>query len=368
MLNKDVWQQFLVSDIFDIHPTKTYSLLTSEIINNQGNTPVLSSTGSNNGVAGYTNLEPTEQGNIITYSDTTGGTATMFYQSCPFVGCCHVQGLYPKIDSLLSVFNEEIALFLISVIQSALGFDWTYGNKLTRRKLQQSLIRLPVLSNGVPDWQLMKDYITQLKTNYLLKIREQLNITVFSSLCVDEFFHNNTDFREFFIRDLFIAQTGDVDLQQKDINNKGQYFINSGVKDTGIKGRTDKEAKIFPANTLTLDFLGNVFYRNYEYKLATHNHVFSLSGDIIVNEEVGLYLVASLQFLKHIYSFDNMCTWNKVKDFKIFLPVCKKDRNSFSEHYVPDIDYMKKYILYIKNKIMLEYRNTMYSGLTVLES
>ena len=44
-------------------------------------------------------------------------------------------------------------------------------------------------------------------------------------------------YKEFKIGELFTAQTGDTDLQQKDINGKGTYFINSGVEGLGIKGK-----------------------------------------------------------------------------------------------------------------------------------
>ena len=61
-------------------------------------------------------------------------------------------------------------------------------------------------------------------------------------------------YKEFKIGELFTAQTGDTDLQQKDINGKGTYFINSGVEGLGIKGKTDREAMTFSENTITVDF------------------------------------------------------------------------------------------------------------------
>ena len=80
-------------------------------------------------------------------------------------------------------------------------------------------------------------------------------------------------------------------------------------------------AKIFPANTITVDFFGNAYYRPFEYKLATHNHVFSLSGDVIKNELVGLYLIAQMSFLAKLYSFNDMGTWPKIKEQSIVLPI-----------------------------------------------
>jgi len=128
-------------------------------------------------------------------------------------------------------------------------------------------------------------------------------------------------------------------LQQQDVNGRGEYFINSGVQNCGIKGRTDRLAKVFPANTITIDFLGNTYYRPFPYKMATHNHVFSLYGDVLRNELVGLYIVAQMSYLSKMYSFSDMGTWPRIKEQVINMPVTKKDNIDFVfiEKYVGEL-------------------------------
>lgn len=145
-------------------------------------------------------------------------------------------------------------------------------------------------------------------------------------------------FKTFPIGELFECAKGDIDLQQKDINGKGDYFINSGLDNRGIKGKTDRPAKVFPSNTITIDFWGNAYYRDFEYKLATHNHVFSLSGPVIKNKQVGLYLEGALSKLSSIFSYNNMAIWNKLKDMVIELPVVES-ADADHEYTVDDIDY-----------------------------
>lgn len=128
-------------------------------------------------------------------------------------------------------------------------------------------------------------------------------------------------YKDFKVGNLFTAQTGDVDLQQKDVNGKGSYLINSGVEAQGIKGRTDRDAKVFGGNTITVDFWGNAYYRDFEYKMATHNHVFSLSGNVIRNRSVGLYLVSAMAYMRKLFSYNNMGTWTKIKGLSLRLPV-----------------------------------------------
>jgi len=135
-------------------------------------------------------------------------------------------------------------------------------------------------------------------------------------------------------------QSGDVDIQNSDINGKGCMFINSGVTNQGIKGYTDRLARIFPPNSITIDFFGNAYYRSEPYKLATHNHVFSFSGGILRDESVGLYLVAAMSYLPKIYSYGNMATKSTLKDDLIILPSTRGRK--------PDFDFMSRYIATLK--------------------
>ena len=161
--------------------------------------------------------------------------------------------------------------------------------------------------------------------------------------------------KEFKLGKLFSCAKGDVDLQQKDINGRGEFFINSGLENKGIKGRTDKEARVFSANTLTIDFWGNAFYRDFPYKLATHNHVFSLSSEFLKNEKVGLYIEGALAKLPELFSYNNMATWNKLKDLAVSLPVIPSADPAHV--YTPaDIDwgYMERYIAELEEERVAE--------------
>lgn len=170
---------------------------------------------------------------------------------------------------------------------------------------------------------------------------------------------------EYKIDELFSAQTGDTDLQQKDCNGLGEYLVNSGLDNCGVKGRTDRQAKIFPANTITIDFWGNAFYRDFEYKMATHNHVFSLSGDIIKNRRVGIFLANQFFYMRKVFSYNYMGTWNKIKDMSIFLPI--KDNKidfDFMEDFVAELEAyleatgLKEYKLTKKEECLLRGGNS----------
>ncbi|GAA8450747.1 hypothetical protein KKKH17_02680 [Helicobacter pylori] len=73
------WQSFKLGDLFEIRPTKAYNLTNSHLFDNNAKNPVVTNSSLNNGISGYSSLEPTEKGNQITYSDTTTSEG-IFYQ------------------------------------------------------------------------------------------------------------------------------------------------------------------------------------------------------------------------------------------------------------------------------------------------
>ena len=228
-LNSATWGEFKVNDLFDIHPTLAYKLTNKEIYDVQGDTPVLSNSSINNGIGGYCGLAPTEDEGIITFSDTTTGTDTMFYQPNKFIGYPHVQGMYPKGTHK---WSEKECLYLISIIKRSAGKGWNYSNKFTRKIVSELHVKLPITSDGTIDWRFMEDYITELEQERITELEQYLMATGLNDyyLTTEEkvLLDQDVEFKEYKIGVLFKGQTGDVDLQQKDINGKGTYFINSG--------------------------------------------------------------------------------------------------------------------------------------------
>ena len=130
----------------------------------------------------------------------------------------------------------------------------------------------------------------------------------------------NVKWGKFKIEKLFQSKSGNVDIQKKHINGLGINVITSGVADYGILGKTDVEAAVFPSGTITVDMFGNAFYRSFEYKMVTHARVFSLIPRESITEAQGVFISSSLGFLCSRFGFENMCTWDKIKDFYIKLP------------------------------------------------
>lgn len=142
------------------------------------------------------------------------------------------------------------------------------------------------------------------------------------------------------MQELFESSNGDFDIQKTHINDLGDYVITAGLSNNGILGKTDIKAKIFNANTITIDMFGNAFYRQFRYKMVTHARVFSLKSILSVTQRQGIFLSSAMHFLKYNFGYENMCSWAKIKQEKISLPV-KKDREidfAFMEDFISQLE------------------------------
>lgn len=138
---------------------------------------------------------------------------------------------------------------------------------------------------------------------------------------------------------MFNSSNGDFDIKKEHINNKGEYVVTSGLANNGILGKSDVKARVFNENTITVDMFGNAFYRNHKYKIVTHARVFTLIPKDEITKNIGLFLSNSLHFLKHKFAYENMCSWAKIKDEKIQLPVKNGKINfSFIEKFIAELE------------------------------
>ena len=145
---------------------------------------------------------------------------------------------------------------------------------------------------------------------------------------------------------MFESSNGDFDIQKNHINGKGEFVITAGLSHNGIFGKTDVLAKIFNAKTITIDMFGNAFYRQFKYKIVTHARVFSLKPLFNLTDSQGLFFSITLHFLHFYFGYENMCSWEKIKDFDIQLPLTPTSEIDF--------DFMESFIREIEAERMRE--------------
>lgn len=155
------------------------------------------------------------------------------------------------------------------------------------------------------------------------------------------------EYKKFILKNLFLSQTGDTDLKQNHINGNGYPVCSSGENNQGVIGFSDIPAKIIKGNSLTVDMFGNVYYRDFDYKIVTHARIFTLEGQYSKN--TFLYFSACLKHLRNIFSYNDMCSWNKIKDMSLLLPS--------SDGINPDYNYMDSFISELEQERISELDN-----------
>ena len=152
-LNSVKWGWFKYDDIFTIQKGKR--LTKADMIS--GSTNYIGATDTNNGITDKIgNTEHIYEGNKITVS-YNGSIAEAFYQADPFWATDDVNVLSLKHHTL----NAHIAMFLTTLIHIE-KYRFNYGRKWDKELMRKSNIKLPVKSDGTPDWEFMENYIKSL--------------------------------------------------------------------------------------------------------------------------------------------------------------------------------------------------------------
>lgn len=154
VLDTGSWKAFRYDEIFEISRGKLSSINELE----QGNVPVITATENNNGVSNFLSVEQKyiEKSGCITVSNN-GSIAESFYQDSDFSATSDISVLRLKNINL----SQELAMFLNTLIHVE-KYRFNYGRKWSLDRMQNSVIKLPVDSQGNPDWEFMENYIKTL--------------------------------------------------------------------------------------------------------------------------------------------------------------------------------------------------------------
>lgn len=356
------FKKFKVSDIFEKAPFTKLKIRAKTLPKTKSKTndvPLIAAGIENQGTVGYINHEKIHPlKNMITVSANGTNSGATFYQKRKF---SILQDAYPlrPLNTFTDSFNDQVNLYMVAILKNRLK-DNNYNNKATWNRIKNYDIELPVTPSGDPDFAYMTRYIQDLEAQRIQDLDAYLKVSGQDNTELTDqekaALTKKVEWKKFRIGDLFSEPgKGDVDLHNSDINGRGYYFINSGSTNLGIKGKTTREAKIFPANTITIDFFGNAYYRDFEYKLATHNHVFSFDDPIIKNKEVGLYLVSAFSYLKKVFAYNNMLTWKKLQDMYLTLPVTSTGAIDFTymQDYITALEKLNiKDVMAYKDKVI----------------
>lgn len=147
----DRWEWFRLEELFEIKKGRRLTKANQV----SGSVPFIGAIDKNNGLAGRIGQNPIHDGNTITVN-YNGSVAEAFYQPIPFWASDDVNVLYPKFD-----LTPYVAMFIIALIRRE-KYRFNYGRKWHLERMNSSLIKLPIKSDGSPHWPCMESYIKSL--------------------------------------------------------------------------------------------------------------------------------------------------------------------------------------------------------------
>ena len=148
------WKPFPITKVFTVR--NTHNILASNVKLGSGTTPYLCASAEDNGICGYIsyNNDLLEQGNCVFIG---GKTFVVSYQKDDFFSNdSHNIALYLK-DYAPTRLNQ---LSLVTCVKKSLGHKYTWGDSVSKAKINKDTIMLPVCADGeTPDLASMEQIV-----------------------------------------------------------------------------------------------------------------------------------------------------------------------------------------------------------------
>ncbi len=165
------WSKFFLEDLFTIK--NTTNLIKSEITDFNGQTPYVGASRECNGITAYINYNQ----QLLMQGDTLfigGKTFTVFYQPDDyFSNDSHNIWLKLKTSVLDSKHTYQ---FMAACIYNALSDKYEWGNSISRAKIRNDSVYLPVLADGTPNYDAMAIYMRAVEKSVIKDVVNWKNV------------------------------------------------------------------------------------------------------------------------------------------------------------------------------------------------
>jgi len=345
------FQYIKINKLFKVESGKTQNLQDLDF----GNTPFISSTEKNNGISAFINKEPTFEGGLITVS-RNGSVAEAFYQPIPFCASLDDIRVLTPLDFNL---NKYTALYICTLIKKE-KFRYTYGRKFGTERIRDTELKLPINSEGNPDWVYIEKFIKSKTKNFSSIAKNALNGKFnINSLINKNYKINTSKWKTFKFggeEGIFIIKNGYYNkkpehTEKGDIPFIGASMMNNGVTDyysifdiennhkDSKSAEHTLEKKIFSGNCITIANngvgVGSAFYQKNNFT-CTHDINILYLKNKEMNKYIALFICTLIRKEKYRWAYGRKWRPIRMPDSEIKLPVTK-DGN-------PDWDFMENYI------------------------
>ena len=326
------WKEFYLSDIFDIGGSKTTKV--EELENyGDGKYPYVTTKATNNGVDGFFDFY-TEAGNCLVIDSAVIGYCT--YQELPFSASDHVEVLRPKFE-----MNQNIALFITTIINMD-TYRYSYGRKRSQKQIKKDIVKLPVDSDGNPDWKYMNDFIESIQSREResgSNLKDSLKTTKNTPLSF-----NVSEWRDYSLEDLFDSiykGKAYVKTELEETKSKGITFVSRTDNDNGCDGFIEGTISDFDyeeGNAMIIgDTTSTCFYQENDFICGDHIVVLRAKW---LNKFTGLFIKSLIEKERYKYNYGRSFKMELIKKTIVKLPT-KNDAPDWTyvENYMKSLPY-----------------------------
>ena len=165
-----VMRQFSIVKEFTI--ANSHNILRSDVVFGSGTTPYVTASEGNNSIVSYISYNPDmiEEGNSIMIG---GKTLVITYQPNDFFS-------NDSHNLVLTINHDEgctesSQLYMVSALYKSLSPKYSWGNSISKAKIQNDEVFLPITADGSIDFNFMETYINAVKKQCIAKLKHEIS-------------------------------------------------------------------------------------------------------------------------------------------------------------------------------------------------
>lgn len=334
------WKEFRIKDLFETQKkgnklqVPTGASVPVQDLLEDGATPRITVTGSNNGIFGFYDYCGKNIADYRVFNNfvSVSFLGTVFYQEGDATLDMKVHCLKPNGITL----NKYTGRFLVGAIRASLR-ESTYSDQISSSILPEMSIKLPATPDGAPDWTYMESYMANLET----KVAESLTLLQ-AAKDVEKKKVDTREWASFALGALFNIVKGKR-LTKAEMKSGETPFIGSSALNNGCTAMIGNDKNQHPENTITVCYNGSVgetFYQNKPYIASDDVNV--LYPKFTMNRQIALFIVPLIKGVSSRYDYIDKWKKEAMEADKIYLPVDKTGQ--------PDWAYMEEYMRKVEEK------------------
>jgi hypothetical protein len=337
------WKEFRIKDLFETQKkgnklqVPTGASVPVQDLLEDGATPRITVTGSNNGIFGFYDYCGKNIADYRVFNNfvSVSFLETVFYQEGDATLDMKVHCLKPKGITL----NKYTGRFLVGAIRASLR-ESTYSDQISSSILPEMSIKLPATPDGAPDWAYMESYMASLET----KVADSLTLLQ-AAKDAEKKKVDTREWREFRVGELF-------DIKRPAARSKKKYcegeinYVSSGAFNNGVAN------KLMPLPNELLDrggcitvspLDGSSFYQEEDFlgRGGSGASILILYNSHL-NRNNALFICSVIRSSANGFGYTDLLNGENLKSLTIKLPMDKTGQ--------PDWAYMEEYMRKVEEK------------------